>query len=719
MAADNQAQDVYINRELSWLDFDRRVLALAKNPSVPLGEQLKFLAIYGSNLDEFFMIRVGSLYDQTLLDVPRRDNKTGWSAQEQLAHIFPAVTLLQQEADKTVKKLYRSLSDCRYEKVNFDKLDKQQEHFWKKYFLKELFPVLSPQVIDRRHPFPFLRGGETYVGARLKGKNGFFPFAIIPVSSQYDRLIFLVRDGVTHFALIEELICHFAELVFGKEEITGKTIFRVTRNADITVEEGMLDEDIDFREVMTELLKKRRKLAAVRLQVNLKTPVELTNFLCDKLMLDHSQCTYQNAPADLSFLWRLYSRLNKENIPGLFYPPHKPALPTGPYSLAKAARQEDVLIFYPYQSMKPFIQMLYEAARDPQVVSIKMTLYRVAQNSKIVEALVRAAENGKEVVTILELRARFDEQNNIDWSRQLQEAGCTVIYGFEEYKIHSKLLLITRRGAGNKFEYLSQIGTGNYNEKTAELYTDLSLVTADPEVGEDMAAVFNNLALERHTREANALMVAPLYFKSVVLECIAQEIEAVKQGGCGRILLKCNSISDKEIMEKLIEASCAGVQIDMIVRGVCCLRAGIPGKTENIRIRSIVGRDLEHARIYRFGEDEREKIYLASADFLTRNTEKRVEVGVRIKNKALRNTLRNILEMELRDNVNASEMQPDGSYRKVKASGEELRFDSQEELYHYFANAWPENGLVMQPEDPAIPQKRPVCFTRLFRRGRS
>lgn len=687
-----EKNELFINRELSWLEFDRRVLALSHDKQVPLAEQLKFAAIYASNLDEFFMVRVGSLYDRSLLKSDQRENKTSMTAAEQLKAIMPAVSHIQEQSDKYVSKLNSKLCDIGYKKVDFNNLSKKEEHFWKKYFMKECFPVLSPQIVDRRHPFPFLRNLETYVGVIIKNckenaqsKENTHIFGVIPVSSQFERLITVTDDDSNiNFALAEELILHFADEVFEKSNISEKCIFRVTRNADIDVTEAMFDHDLDYRDVMSELLKKRRKLAAVRLQISGTENKEIINLLCDKLQLDRSACFEQSSPLDMSYCWKICSKLGKDsaNAP-LFYQPRKPIqMPTG-FSLAKAAQKQDILMCYPYQSIKPFIQMLNDAANDPDVISIKMTLYRVASESKIIEALIQAAENGKEVVTIVELRARFDEQNNIDWSKELEKAGCTVIYGFNDYKVHSKLTLITKK-KGNAYSYIAQIGTGNYNEKTAELYTDLTFTTTNSEIGEEVSAVFNNLAVERLTNNVNHLIVAPLCFKSVLLKEIDTEIEKSKLGKPSKIVIKCNSISDKDIIERLSYASDCSVKTDMIIRGICCLKAGVPGVSENIRVRSIVGRYLEHSRIYSFGEGQDNRVYIASGDFLTRNTERRVEVGVRVDNKELKEILNRILSLQLADNVNAKIMMPDGSYQKPETAPGEERVDSQTALYDIF-----------------------------------
>ena len=679
-----EKQDIFINRELSWLDFDQRVLALAKDKNVPLAEQLKFAGIYGSNLDEFFMVRVGSLYDQTLLKQDKTENKTHMTPQQQLAAIMPKVAALQEQCDKIVNKLAAALEEQGYKRLNFEKLNKEQEHFWKKYFQKEIKPVLSPQVVDHRHPFPFLRNQEIYLCAQLKESSC---MGILPISSQFERLLYLKEGDNLCYGLVEELILHFASQAFEGESVQKACLFRVTRNADLTMEEAMMDHDIDYREVMSELLKKRRKLAAVRLQFSPTVTPEMSKFLCEKLVLPAVQCFTQESPLDLSCMFKLAARLAADGHSELCYPEARPMLPPPEYDLTEEVQRHDVLLAYPYQSMKPFIGMLEKAAADPDVVSIKMTLYRMARESKIVEALTAAAENGKEVVTVVELRARFDEQNNIDWSKQLEKAGCTVIYGFDDYKVHSKLTLITRK-KGPKYSYITQIGTGNYNEKTSEQYTDLSFITSNSSIGEEAAAVFNNLAVERLTPTTNDLLVAPLCFKSVLLKEMEQEIEAARCGRPARIVLKNNSVSDREIIEKLSEASCAGVHIDMIVRGICCVRAGVPGATENLHVRSIVGRYLEHSRIYSFGEGEDVRMYIASGDFLTRNTERRVEVGVRIHDLALVKRLMGVLQMQLDDNVNAREMKPDGSYARVKPKEGERRIDSQMMMYNYFANNW-------------------------------
>lgn len=696
-------ESMYINRELSWLDFDLRVLALAKEKSVPLAERLKFASIYGSNMDEFFMVRVGSLYDQTLLKSKKKDGVTGLSPQRQLAEILPRYRQLQLACDKYYEKLVAALEEEGYHKINFEKLTKDQEHFWKKYFDNELFPVLSPQIIDERHPFPFLRNKEIYYCAQLKTKEDGTCYGIIPISSQFDRLLYIRGDKGTSYGFVEELIYHYGASVFDKKAVQKQCLIRATRNADISVQEGMLDHDVDFRQVMTELLKKRRKLAAVRLQFWPQEPQEVAEYFSKRLMLPQGHTVAQTAPLDLSCLMKLSGKIAKDD-PSYSYPPARPMQAPASYSLAEQSQKEDVLLFYPYQSIRPFIRMLHRAASDPEVISIKMTLYRLAEDSQIISALVEAAENGKEVLAVVELRARFDEQNNIDWSRQLEEAGCNVIYGFEDYKVHSKLTLITRK-SGAEYQYTTQIGTGNYNEKTSELYTDLSFITNDQQIGEEANLVFNNLAVQRLTEEneTEKLLVAPLRFKSVILEEMDQEIRAAMAGKPASMILKNNSVNDLEIIDKISQASCAGVQVDMIVRGICCMKAGMPGKTENVRIRSLVGRYLEHSRIYCFGQGEDMRVYIASADFLTRNTERRVEVGVRVDDPKLKQLLYSILTLQLRDNVNAREMRPDGSYLRVKGEKGSPRVDSQMAMYDLFRDRWA-CGEEDQPPQPVAPE---------------
>ncbi len=691
--SDKKKQTLFTNRELSWLEFNKRVLALAEEKSIPLAERFKFASIFASNLDEFFMVRVGSLYDCSLLEkhADEKENKTYMTPIEQLQMIMPRAAVMQEMCDTIYEDISQKLEKQNYRRVDFNNLSKKQHTFWKKYFINELFPVLSPQIIDKRHPFPFLRGSEVYVGAMITQKEKEkHSFGLIPVSAQFGRVVFVNDEDGVNYAYTEDLVLHFAELVFGKKALQSKCLFRVTRNADLAVAEGMFEHDIDYRTVMSELLKKRRKLAAVRLQTNVDSPQDIVNYLCAELLLPLDQVFEQTTPMDMSVGFKIASRLAQDGKADMFYPPKRPILPSRSYSLTQAVQKKDVLISYPFQSIRPFLNMLWNAANDPDVISIKMTLYRVASDSKIIEALCAAAENGKEVVAIVELRARFDEQNNINFSELLEESGCTVIYGFEEYKVHSKLCLITKL-KGNKHTYISQIGTGNYNEKTSEQYTDLSFVTADEKTGTELATIFNDLAIEKITKKSERLLIAPLCFKSVLMQEMDEEIAAKKRGEEAMIVIKCNSVSDKDIIEKISEASCAGVEVKMVVRGICCFKAGVPDVTQNVTVRSIVGRYLEHSRIYSFGTGNNVRVYIASGDFLTRNTERRVEAGVKIYDKDIKEELRALLDLQLSDNVNATQMNPDGTYSKVVAQAGEPKIDCQAGMYVRLADAWGES----------------------------
>ena len=705
-------ESIFINRELSWLDFNRRVLALGKDKNVPLGERIKFLAIYGSNLDEFFMVRVGSLQERANLEQSKtkkekRENKTNMTAAEQLAAIMPKTAQLQEECDKFYAKALENLAENGYHKVDFDHLTKEEEHLWKKYFQSELFPILSPQIVDNRHPFPFLRNKEIYLGVLLKEKHTQEQsLGIVPISSQMERLHFIKKDGAVQFALTEELVLHYASSIFGKDSIQEKCLFRVTRNADIDVKEGMMDHDIDYREIMTELLRRRRKLAAVRLQITPAPAPEVERLLCSRLELTRKRVFLQKSPLDLSFFFKLSGRMEAEGHPALFYAPARPMLPPPDYDLAAEVQKHDVLLSYPYQSIRPFIAMLKKAAQDPDVISIKMTLYRMARESQIVQALMEAAENGKEVVALVELRARFDEQNNIDWSERLEEAGCKVLYGFEDYKVHSKICLITLRERG-ALRHVTQIGTGNYNEKTAKQYTDVSLVTADQNIGADAAAFFSNMALGNLEGSYGTLLVAPHQLKKPILARIEEQTAL---GPNGYILMKFNSLTDIDVIHALSRASQAGVRVELIIRGICCLAPGVPGYTDNITVTSIVGRFLEHSRIFCFGRGEQEHVYISSADMMTRNTVRRVEIACPIRSPEIRRRLHEILDAMLADTVKARVLLPDGTYTKKPPAYEPVC--AQVLLMKRAVEA-------AQQQSTAVPQKKRSLWEKLFhRKGR-
>ena len=671
------SQQVYMNRELSWLKFNERVLEEAENKKVPLCERLTFASIYQSNLDEFFRVRVGSLVDQMLLGGKIRDNKTKMTAKEQIEAVLHQVMKLNRRKDAVYDAIMGQLEDYGIRLVDFRKISKKESEYLEKYFLNEIAPVISPTIVGKRQPFPFLKNNEIYAVVVLQTKSGKEKLGIIPCSNTgFKRLVELPTAGT--YMLAEELILHYIPEVFERYNIKAKSLIRVTRNADIDAD-ALYDEDLDYRDFMAELIKRRKKLAPVRLELTREMDGEIVDVLCDYLELDSDYVFQVQAPLDLSFVFEIQDTLRK--TPELFYEkrvPQKSSQFRDGEPVFPQIREKDKLLSYPYESMKPFLNFLREAANDKEVISIKMTLYRVAKHSKIVEYLIDAAENGKEVLVLVELKARFDEENNIEWSRRLEDAGCRVIYGLDGYKVHSKLCLVTRKSEG-QVEYYTQIGTGNYNEKTARLYTDLSLMTANVEIGLEAAKVFQALSMEETVDNVQHLLVAPRCLQNKVLSMIDEEIACAKEGKEAYIGLKMNSFTDKKIIDKLIEASQAGVKIDMVIRGICCLIPGVKGKTENIQVRSIVGRFLEHSRIYIFGTQEREKVYIASADFMTRNTLRRVEVATPIYDKDLKMQLEEMFITMLSDNQKARQEDSRGNYEIAEA--QETPLNSQEFFY--------------------------------------
>lgn len=666
-----------MNRELSWLKFNERVLEEAENKKVPLCERLTFASIYQSNLDEFFRVRVGSLVDQMLLGGKIRDNKTKMTAKEQIEEVLHQVMKLNRRKDAVYDAIMGQLEDYGVRLVDFRKISKKESEYLEKYFLSEIAPVISPTIVGKRQPFPFLKNNEIYAVVVLQTKSGKEKLGIIPCSNTgFKRLVELPTAGT--YILAEELILHYIPEMFKRYNIKAKSLIRVTRNADIDAD-ALYDEDLDYRDFMAELIKRRKKLAPVRLELTREMDGEIVDVLCDYLELDSDYVFQVQAPLDLSFVFEIQDTLRK--TPELFYEkrvPQKSSQFRDGEPVFPQIREKDKLLSYPYESMKPFLNFLREAANDKEVISIKMTLYRVAKHSKIVEYLIDAAENGKEVLVLVELKARFDEENNIEWSRRLEDAGCRVIYGLDGYKVHSKLCLVTRKSEG-QIEYYTQIGTGNYNEKTARLYTDLSLMTANVEIGLEAAKVFQALSMEETVDNVQHLLVAPRCLQNKVLSMIDEEIACAKEGKEAYIGLKMNSLTDKKIIDKLIEASQAGVKIDMVIRGICCLIPGVKGKTENIQVRSIVGRFLEHSRIYIFGTQEREKVYIASADFMTRNTLRRVEVATPIYDKDLKMQLEEMFITMLSDNQKARQEDSRGNYEIAEA--QETPLNSQEFFY--------------------------------------
>lgn len=671
------SQQVYMNRELSWLKFNERVLEEAENKKVPLCERLTFASIYQSNLDEFFRVRVGSLVDQMLLGGKIRDNKTKMTAKEQIEAVLHQVMKLNRRKDAVYDAIMGQLEDYGVRLVDFRKISKKESEYLEKYFLNEIAPVISPTIVGKRQPFPFLKNNKIYAVVVLQTKSGKEKLGIIPCSNTgFKRLVELPTAGT--YMLAEELILHYIPEVFERYNIKAKSLIRVTRNADIDAD-ALYDEDLDYRDFMAELIKRRKKLAPVRLELTREMDGEIVDVLCDYLELDSDYVFQVQAPLDLSFVFEIQDTLRK--TPELFYEkrvPQKSSQFRDGEPVFPQIREKDKLLSYPYESMKPFLNFLREAANDKEVISIKMTLYRVAKHSKIVEYLIDAAENGKEVLVLVELKARFDEENNIEWSRRLEDAGCRVIYGLDGYKVHSKLCLVTKKSEG-QVEYYTQIGTGNYNEKTARLYTDLSFMTANVEIGLEAAKVFQALSMEETVDNVQHLLVAPRCLQNKVLSMIDEEIACAKEGKEAYIGLKMNSLTDKKIIDKLIEASQAGVKIDMVIRGICCLIPGVKGKTENIQVRSIVGRFLEHSRIYIFGTQEREKVYIASADFMTRNTLRRVEVAAPVYDKDLKMQLEEMFITMLSDNQKARQEDSRGNYEIAEA--QETPLNSQEFFY--------------------------------------
>ena len=702
--------NAYWNRELSWLKFNERVLEEAESERVPLCERLTFASIYQNNLDEFFMVRVGSLTDQMLLSKSLRDNKTHMTAEEQIKAVLKDVARLNRRKDAVYAALMSRLEDYGVRLVNFKKLGDREGRELERYFDAEVAPLLSPTMVSRRQPFPFLQNREIYAVGVLAGKAGKEKLGIIPCGTGVIPRLISVPGQPGAYMLSEELILHFLPKVFSGHRVVAKSLIRLTRNADIDAD-TLYDEGLDYREFMAKLIKRRRRLAPVRLELARELDGDIVKTLCSYAEVAPEAVFRCRSPLELGFLSQIQDFLRQR--PELFYEkrfPQRSAQFRPNCPILPQIREKDKLLSYPFESMKPFLDFLQEAACDPNVVSIKMTLYRVARHSKVVEALIEAAENGKNVLVMVELKARFDEENNIEWSRRLEEAGCQVIYGLEGYKVHSKLCLVTRREKG-RTEYYTQVGTGNYNEKTARMYTDLSLMTADPDIGLEAAMVFQALAKGETVEASRQLLVAPKCLQNRVLDMIDREIGHARRGENAYIGVKINSLTDKIIMDRLIEASKAGVKIDLIVRGICCLLPGIPGLTENIRVISIVGRFLEHSRIYFFGPETRQAVYISSADFMTRNTLRRVEVAAPVLDPDLRRRLTGMFQTMLRDNQQARELRPTGEY--VRLHSREDPLNAQEFFYQ---QAY-EQAETEQADPKAAPAsgKRPHSIGEWFR----
>ena len=678
MSQKEKKQECYANRELSWLKFNERVLDEAASHHVPLCERMAFFSIFQSNLDEFFMVRVGALYDQMLADNHARENKTWMTSEEQLQAIFEKTRIISQRKDHIYKQYMEELEEQGVELLSFSDMLPEDKVYLEKYFEESILPLLSPQVIGKKQPFPFLKNKEIYAVVVLGGKKG-DKLGIIPCSNEVFKRLIPVPSGKNHYMLVEELILHYIPEVFDHYEVKSKSLIRIIRNADIDVDEAFDDEELDYRDCMKKLISTRKKLCPVKLEHSRVLDDTVIEHLRRDLGIFKDQVFHTETPLELSFLFQIQNALREKKE--LFYekrvPQNSPEFVDDKPVLDQIC-EKDKLLSYPYESMKPFIRLLKEAGNDTRVVSIKMTLYRVARNSQIVEALIDAAENGKEVVVLVELRARFDEENNIEWSQRLEDAGCRLIYGLDHIKVHSKLCQITYMSEEGA-RYVTQIGTGNYNEKTSKLYTDLSLMTADQAIGEEAAEVFHKLCLAQTVEHTNHLLVAPNCLQNKLIDKIDAEITKVQDGNAGYIGVKMNSLTDKKLIDKLIEASMAGVQIDLIVRGICCLIPEVEGYTDNIQVISIVGRYLEHSRIYIFGKGGDSEVYIASADFMTRNTTKRVEVAAPVYDPELKERILESFNLMLRDNVKASVLKSDGNY--YHRDGGDIQLNSQEYFY--------------------------------------
>lgn len=651
----------YQNRELSWLKFNERVLLEAEDNNVPLCEKLTFASIFQSNLDEFFMVRVGSLYDQMRFSQDKSDNKTNMTAKEQLTAIFKESRELTRKKDAVYRNLMLQLEDYGIKILNFNDIDYSDAVYLEKYFKESVLPLLSPQIVGKKQPFPFMKNKEIYAVALL-GKKNSDKVGIVPCSNGvFSRLVPIPSDN-KKFMLVEELILHFMPKIFEKYQIKSKSLIRIIRNADIDVDEAVDNEDTDYRDTMERMIRQRKRLCPVKMEYSRLLDETIILNLCKELELKQEQIFYSEAPLDLSFVFDIQDILRADKK--LFYERHVAKVPVWANpsrSMISIIEEKDRLLFYPYESMNPFLRLLNEAGNDNRVVSIKMTLYRVAKNSQIIESLINAAENGKEVVVLVELRARFDEENNIEWSRRLEDAGCRIVYGLDHTKVHSKLCLITYQEEG-KINYITQIGTGNYNEKTAKQYTDLSLMTANKTIGKEAAETFTKLCMEEFIDNTVSLLVAPKCLKREVLQMMNDEINHVKNGEPGYVGIKINSLTDKDIIDKLVECSQAGVKVEMVIRGICCLVPGIDGYTNNITVKSAVGRFLEHSRIYIFGTPDRDNIYIASADFMTRNMERRVEIAAPIYDDEIKKRIRDIFDIKENQYIKIWKLGPDGKY---------------------------------------------------------
>lgn len=671
------------NRELSWLKFNERVLEEAEDISVPLLERLKYVSIFTSNLDEFYRVRCGSLYDLSLIDKHYVDNKTGLNAQDQLDATFDRTKFLYRRRDNVYESLIPLLKEEGICDLDFEDLTKKEAKFIHKYFSNCVFPLLSPQIIGFQHPFPHIVNKSINVMLILKD-DGETVYGLIPIPASLSRVVYSPSDK-KRFILMEKIIYKFANKIFSNYEVKFKTIVSVTRNADIALSNDQIDEDEDYRGYMKKILKKRARLAPIRLEFYKYSDVQLTEFLCDQLNIKKTQVQISNTPLEMSYVFELYDHLQKVDkliFHKLSFNPYYPKISKSfrKGKIISQLKKKDILLFYPYDSIEPFLKFLKEAANDKNVVSVQITIYRLARSSSVIKYLLEAVENGKDVTVLIELRARFDEANNIHYAALLEEAGCRILYGFEEYKVHSKICLITRKERDG-IQYITQLGTGNYNEKTSKLYTDLSLMTNNQAIGEDAMLFFKNMSISNLHGNYKHLLVAPFGFKNKLIEKINEEIDKAENDQPARIIMKMNSLTDRELIDRLSEASNAGVKIKLIIRSICCLIPGLSGKTENIEVISVVGRFLEHSRIFCFGTGKDTSLYLSSGDLMTRNTEKRVEITYPIEDKALKKQIIRILNIMFSDNVKARKINEKGDYEKI--IGDRDLIDSQDYFMHH------------------------------------
>ena len=659
------AETIFDNRELSWLKFNERVLEEAQDRRVPLLDRLSFTSIFQSNMDEFFMVRVGSLFNKMKTEPKKKDGKSKMTPKKQLNAIFHKVNELEPMKDIAYKNIMLELMDHGVEQVTFRTASVDEQQYLEEYFNKEIKPIINPQIMDNKRSF-FFHNKQIYCVLQLQSKKG-IKLGVISIDEEYGSRIIRIpteRPNIKRFILLEELILHFAPQVFENDKVIDKTLIRLTRSADIDPDEKTYGHIPDFRYVMEDVCRRRHYLDYVRLQLSETFSQPALKFLCKEFKLDPERTFYLKTPLDLSFVGKVADMCEDPTLRYEKAIPQKSALISDDTSVIEQVKKHDILLSYPYESIDPFIRMLNEAAEDPQVTDIKMTLYRLAKkSSQVKDALCKAAENGKNVFVLVELRARFDEENNIDWSKELKEAGCKLTYGPRDLKVHSKLLLIKRK-TSRKTEYITQIGTGNYNEKTSSIYSDLSLITADNEFAEDADKLFD--ALKNDTlpgeNDTKHLLIAPNAMRKPILDMIDEEIERAKKGETAYVGLKVNSVCDKVIMNKIVEASQAGVTVDMVVRGICCLVAGIEGYTDNVTVTSIVGRYLEHSRIYIFGTPDRCKVYISSADIMTRNMIRRIEVAAPVYDEKLKKRITDMFNTLLRDNIKARKQLPDGTY---------------------------------------------------------